>query len=319
MVVLTRLVVGLSMMMMAEGEEAKRSFPLSKTNPLNFNEPFFYAEVPASKLVEAGSGFNCKIPEVSSLFAREEARSEDASRALEADALLDYGRAEAERHRAEGIIYRPELERYALGDCFRARKKCGSESEWGRETLGMAYLNATESGYDYALLEELIDAYRERHDAPIPAADTLVIHLRLGDVIRLSRLPADYLLVCSGPAYRNHTQVKSVYEYLYDAKKTNLTTVVLVGGSHTTLELDDDSWFYALAIKRAFEVAGYDTSLRLEPRPDEDFIYMSRAKNFIQGAGGYSYYASKLAEMNGGKIWGRRYYHERLRPPAKDT
>ena len=159
----------------------------------------------------------------------------------------------------------------------------------------------------YDILQRVISEYRQRHFVPTPPSDALVIHLRLGDVVSKAPVPVDYLLVCSGPAAHYHTQIKSLYELLRDAKKVGKSRLILVGGSHLSMGPQDPSWLYAVAIRRAFEIAGYDVSLHLDPTPDEDFIYLSLAKSLITGAGGYSRYAAKLVEQNGGKVFGRRF------------
>ena len=271
--------------------------PLS-VPPLNFEE---------SPLV-AAEGYNCNVPRPEDLMF-DVSRGAKALEDLSVDGLVKAGQRLAEGVAASKRRYEPELSSYALGDCIKARVKCGSDAAWGHETLAAAYLNRTTSKYDYKAVLELIDEFRARRFVTEPPTDALVIHLRLGDVIKDA--PDDSverLFVCSGAAKLHHTFVKSVFELLYDAKHfANKTRVILVGGSHHALEPDDPSWFYALGIQHAFEVAGYDVSLRLSPYADDDFTFMSYATTFGGGTGGYSRIIAKLAELRGGKVVGRRF------------
>ena len=256
-------------------------------------------------MVGAGSSFPCFVPRPEDLMFDSERGG--AARELSVEALVRSGERLALEASFAKRRYEPELMDYRLGDCIKLKKKCGSDSDWGRETLAAAYARRANRSHDFDLAARLVDEYRLRRFVPKPPTEALVVHLRLGDVVRGSELPASVLLVCSGPAVKNHTVVKSVYELLADAKRANTSRVILVGGSHTPLEPDDPSWFYALATHYAFQLAGYDASLRLETNPDDDFAFMSFANKFDVGCGGYSRIIAMHVEQRGGTIVGRRF------------
>jgi len=271
-------------------------------NPKNYTElQYFGVEL---ELVEE---FFCEVPVASAL------RIDETNASLAAKELLD---AATEAVVVANLTYEPELKNYALGDCFngvKVDKKCGTLEKWGRDTLAVDYADAKKENpvpkRDYATLQKVMDAFLERHPAlEIPPKDALVVHLRLGDVITRSPVPVDYLVVCSGPASNYHTLVKSAYEYLYDAKRSGKTHVVLVAGSHHSMDPYDPSWRYALAVKLAFERAGYHpVELRLKPQPDEDFLYLAHARNFIEGTGGYSKYVAQFVKRHHGAVFGRHF------------
>ena len=261
-------------------------------------EPPDFGDIP---LVVATNGFQCEIPAPESLMFSA-AQGGNASD-LSVSRLVAYAEGLAQRAAASGSRYEPTMMRYALGDCIKLFVKCSGPGE----TLAAQYAKRANRSNDFVVAAEIVDEYRGNHFVPKPPEHALVIHLRLGDVIRGSPVSPKVLLVCSGPAIHHHTIVKSVYELLADAKATNKSRVILVAGSHTTLEPNDPSWFYTLAIHYAFQVAGYDVSLRLEPYPDDDFTYMSYATTFDVGTGGYSRIIASLVELRGGTIVGRRF------------
>mmetsp|Transcript_3425 Transcript_3425/g.10484 ORF Transcript_3425/g.10484 Transcript_3425/m.10484 type:complete len:290 (-) Transcript_3425:228-1097(-) len=271
-------------------------------NSIALDDAFYKKALP---LIEAGGEFRCKIPAPEKLVY---ATAENATAQLEA--LSVRGVIEAGKQWAveKTGVYTPQMLNYALGDCFKGLRKCGTREKWQRETLAADLYNSTTEKHDYRTLMRLMDSFKRRHNVPTPPKDALVVHLRLGDVVRESPKGVEELLVCAGPAKGMHTQLKSVFELLYDARySTNLSKVVLVGGSHTALEREDPSWFYAFAIQAAYEAAGYNVSLQLDPYPDEDFIFMSHASTFDSGCGGYSRFAGQVVERRGGRVVGRRF------------
>ena len=271
--------------------------------------------------VPAPGGFDCKIP-------RPESLSPNAT--INVSAVLEYADYGASVAIEKSLVYRPEHEWYVLGDCVKLLKRCGRDED----SLAWKYAQrARGKKEDYKLLLDLIETYREAQRVEIPPSDAMVIHLRLGDIIRNSPSTVHHLLVCSGVAGGNHSILKSAFEYLYDAKKVFFPAsssendaiynpsvseegipprrIILVGGSHTKLSPADPSWAYALGIKYTLEAAGYDVTLRLEPRPDDDFVFLSHATIFDQGAGGYSRFAGNMVKLRGGTVIGRRFIEMR--------
>jgi len=266
------------------------------------DEKYFAEALP---LIGSGGNLGCRVPAPDTLVYKQAENATEQLQALSVAGVVEAGKRAVAGNRK---TYAPRLEGYSLGDCFKKlSNKCGTEERWKRETLSSNLVNATQKHEDYVTLMRLMDSFKERHGVPTPPTDALVVHLRLGDDIRASSRTVEQLLVCAGPnTHSHHTQIKSVFELLYDARyAANLSRVVLVGGSHTRLRRNDPSWFYAFAIKAAFEAAGYNVSLQLEPYPDEDFIYMSHASTFDSSVGGYSRFLSLIVKRRGGRVVGR--------------
>ena len=264
----------------------------SELDATGYRVPELFVEVDGAYFGNAtmiASGLGCDVPEFRNF--------------LSVQKILVAAKREAEDVVRSKRQYDPHLSMYALGDCVKLLRKCKSH----QDTLAFMYEKQSTTTNNYTLLLDLIETYRSKTFVPLPPENALVVHLRLGDVIRDAVDSVEKLLICSGPAKNNHTALKSVYELLHDANQTNLRRVILVAGSHTKLKPTDPSWFYALGIKYAYQAAGYDVTLRLAPYPDEDFIFMSFARTFDPGCGGYSRFAANIVEQRGGTVVGRRF------------
>jgi hypothetical protein len=149
-----------------------------------------------------------------------------------------------------------------------------------------------------------------------PDPSTLVIHLRLGDIVEKAKENVTGILKFGadpGWRVRNFPKaLKSVSELLaniYEASSTNnITKVHIVGGSHYPA-MYEKSRVYANCIHQAILAAGYgDTRLDIEGRSSEhDFFYVSHAKQLVVSAGGFSNVMGQLAERRGGTIIGRNF------------
>ena len=153
-----------------------------------------------------------------------------------------------------------------------------------------------------------------------PEPTSLVIHLRLGDMVDEAAADVQTMLIRGADPggvavkfYPNST--KSVPELLANAAMANVSTVHLVGGGcwrRVRSENQDDncikSTIYARCVLRAFEHRGYSTTLSMDgENADEDFYFMTHAKHFIETSGGFSRLAANLVERQGGTVYGRRF------------
>ena len=150
-----------------------------------------------------------------------------------------------------------------------------------------------------------------------PEPTSLVIHLRLGDMVDTAAADVQTMLISGADpgssAVRNYpNSIKSVPELLADAAVANVTTVHIVGGGCWRFKRTKGdcikSTIYAQCVLRAFEHQGYTTTLSMDgENADEDFYFMAHAKHFIETAGGFSRLASNLVERQGGTVYGRRF------------
>jgi len=150
-----------------------------------------------------------------------------------------------------------------------------------------------------------------------PETNSLVIHLRLGDMVDMSHADVQTMLLSganpgAGAARKWPNSIKSVHELLADSAMANVTTVHIVGGGcwrtrHTGSECIKSSG-YARCVGRAFEHQGYNTTLSIDgENADQDFYFMAHAKHFIETSGGFSKIVAQLVTKQGGTVYGRRF------------
>ena len=59
---------------------------------------------------------------------------------------------------------------------------------------------------------------------------------------------------------------------------------------------------YIRGVRDFFVEKGFTVDLRLGRQPDDDVVYMSRAKHFIQGGGGFSIVIAGIVRELGGQV-----------------
>jgi hypothetical protein len=160
------------------------------------------------------------------------------------------------------------------------------------------------------VVEEIFQLHKQDPSFTVPAADELVIHLRLGDVIERSDSEVETMLMKGADPGHNKnfkTAIKSIREYLANIQESGLDKVVIRGGTHKT-KYYEKSRVYAGCLKEAIGNAGYHVSMEVEGNtPDQDFYYMSHATKVIVSTGGYSRLIGRMAERGGGIIVGRTF------------
>jgi len=213
---------------------------------------------------------------------------------------------------------------YRLGDCVKLCKGCpepdsrisGPLAHWtlSGEYSDLACTNDTKHKKDEDLLEVIL---RKRDGKPgfvKPHPGALLIHLRLGDKIDLSKADTYTLLQDGGPAYGRNTprEIKSVYEYLANIVESRVPTdpgVMLRGGSHFP-QYYVKSKTYAYCLEEAISKAGYRVHLEMDvgaSNADYDFYFLSHAKKIIVGTGGFSRFIGHFVLRHGGIVFGRMF------------
>lgn len=195
---------------------------------------------------------------------------------------------------------------YRLGDTFHFQN---SDYDWYLKYFGYQYELFPESfggrlvkyiidlgripetmGEDFDnLLLNMIQTYNKEIQ---PKNTELVIHCRVGDVIEESthtvdehlRLPlmADHYLI-SPTVY---VKPLSYYEKMLHEHFVDIQNVRLVAGG--VARSGPKSKEYINKLTAWFESKGLSVKSTMGGDPDEDFVYMCRAKNFICGGGGFT-------------------------------
>lgn len=186
-------------------------------------------------------------------------------------------------------------------------------------SLASMYMNTTDDEMNFGVLVSLVDAW----DSQIaPPSDAVVVHVRTGDVLEYcwftvcpalaieTLLNLEYM-VCTGifaGAFGNMTTRSCYVKNLayYAAQLSSLPRsvkrVVLVAASHYELRQTGfpRSTEYLRRLSDFFRGRGFIVDMRLGQPPDDDFVYMSRARYFIQSGGGFSILVSNVVlRLNG--------------------
>jgi len=60
---------------------------------------------------------------------------------------------------------------------------------------------------------------------------------------------------------------------------------------------------YRTRLVQYFKDHGFDATARPEHLPDEDFLYMTKAKFFVPGGGGFSRMIKEICRIHGGQVF----------------
>ncbi len=131
------------------------------------------------------------------------------------------------------------------------------------------------------------------------SSDT-VLHIRGGDTItNASKQWHEYTGFNSNNNRRIYVFPKDYYKKIIAKLKVGTQITIVVSTVHWTKAYDENIK-YINYVYDFFKKSGFNMSLRLnQGTPDEDLVFMSNTKIFIQGGGGYSSLISKLVEKNG--------------------
>ena len=201
-----------------------------------------------------------------------------------------------------------ETEMYRLGDMInnkgggRERKGLGFDYHIKHfpNSIATEYMLKTEKAKDF---NTLLDITNKRQPKFYPD-DTIVIHLRIGDVIdetdvSLDDILTDYTKFSNGLQY-----VKPIkyYTNLIDTiHNYKIKKILLIGGFHRKGN-HDKSLQYVNHIKQHFENNGFKCTTRINKNTDEDFLIMCNSKYFVPSGGGFSSIIKQLVILKGGTV-----------------
>jgi hypothetical protein len=202
---------------------------------------------------------------------------------------------------------------YRLGDLVKDKKWRTPEMlEWlsvnAPDSIAAKYLSKTEAENDYGVLLEIING--EEYKMEIPKKNELIVHLRIGDIFGYYLDDDIDDILCCKENLKFLDGVNDVwslrsYNY-YDAVFKNIPTeldrVVIVCGLHTinSSDVNSHSYEYLYKISEYIRKKGYEVEIRYDNNADTDFVYMSNAKYFVMGTGGFSALVSEMVKKNRG-------------------
>ena len=142
----------------------------------------------------------------------------------------------------------------------------------------------------------------------IPSQNTVVVHVRLSDV--LTRDDCWALPPCRHIKGRVYA-----YPFLwYDTVVLDIRNafrqgtspkIEIIGFAYHLINAENirRSEDYRAKMVEYFKKRGFSASERPDSLPDDDFLYMTRAKFFVPGGGGFSRMIARFSEGHGGRIF----------------
>lgn len=169
------------------------------------------------------------------------------------------------------------------------------------------------------IFRNVVQERHHTHAQEGPGPTDVVIHIRIGDVVDHSHHSVRELLeeprAFYPDAYVQTVYVKpySYYDNVIPDSVVEGATVHLVGGTHAGFSkvalprLPIKSCMYVQALQEYFltQRKARNVKLRLGQTPDDDVLFITQSKQFVQGGGGFSRVMGDLVQGFGGTVMGR--------------
>ena len=225
--------------------------------------------------------------------------------------------------RSKYIINNSSWYKYRLGDMFQSvfRRDDGkSNYSYHKyafpDSIAVEYMDkARYIESNYSLLIEILDNRTKLFmdkDILNELDETLVVHLRTGDVIENTPYTPYQILTSNFPIFTKEIS-KRLNKYVRDlmwyewkikqiSKFKNLKKALIITGFHKGTEFERSIKYIAL-ITKLFEFNGFNISLRINKNPDNDFIIMCNSKYFLKSGGGFSNVIYRIVQEKGGQTF----------------
>lgn len=180
-------------------------------------------------------------------------------------------------------------------------------------SIATEYLHRTIVPDDFDTLARIV---RDRSNVALPRSDTIVVHLRLGDVVLApaSELWETVELIGPVDGTKYYVKPRSYYERILPLLPSNVSTVVLVGFALHDLKgtifsgkrdpHETRSAEYRQLVQAWFESKGFIVKNREDQTPDDDLVFMSNAEFYVYSGGGFSRIVGECVKRLGGKVFG---------------
>lgn len=192
------------------------------------------------------------------------------------------------------------------------------KEQYADTTLVNRYFSVTNVVRDYDVLQQEVDLTKHLFEG-LPGDDTLVIHLRLGDVIEDSPYTVEQHLAESlehhGGVGHYYVKPLSYFEDIVKASNAyGIKKVILVGDTthqcyvpssdkYVANRSDAKSLEYATKVLDYFSKQNLDISCYINGNPDYWFSFLCSSKYFAPSGGGYSLLAGAMSSMSGGIVY----------------
>ena len=190
---------------------------------------------------------------------------------------------------------------YRLGDCVKLNRAC----HYPFPSLAGQYASA--SGGNHSNIKLLTDLVKKMK-CPRPPPESMVIHLRLGDVIEKSTAPVTQMLsIGAKAAHGPHSnfEIKSFPDIHAKARKVNVSLISLVAGSHFSEYAGaraKKSHAYFACIAELLRMENFSVLPVLHLDPDQSFCYAVHARYIVLGVGGFSRLIGRVATNLGNSV-----------------
>lgn len=215
---------------------------------------------------------------------------------------------------------------YRLSDTICAKWKAQKDRDYHvkyyPKSLVAHYFDLTTKFNDFDVLAQLVESQRYRVVDQLKK-DTIVIHLRLGDVFNMSKRAVDEHLekvILYKSTTRDILYIQPASYFLEKLKPYAQTKVQFVFGSHKP-DIDfTKSWEYLDKLTKILQKHGYTCQRKhasMTNDPDLDFLYLCHAPNLVVSGGGFSHLAKKINGMIKSQSTSSPPPAKRLRKPNK--
>eukprot|EP00941_MAST-03F_sp_MAST-3F-sp1_P000921 g921.t1 len=236
----------------------------------------------------------------------------------------DYRLGDVILKRVYRTYYTPRYERWYPGSIASQFLKEYPHSlpwECDAENCETTQKSCTECYLDSFPDEEVFALSKISKNFAIPDENTLVVHMRLGDVFAnpdqiIGTLdPVEVFetglthtcLECPREDVTNYVKDKKYYDSIPYIEGIKRITFIGSYIHHETAETKRSSLQYVEIMRDYFQKRYPNIPIvwRANGRstPDSDFAYISNAKHYIKGGGGFSKLVGKIVKTNGGNVY----------------
>jgi hypothetical protein len=183
------------------------------------------------------------------------------------------------------------------------------------DSIAAQYLKKTKRINDINVLSDIVDEFATKHETPLPAADVMVMHLRVGDVIDGTDVPVReffnrrvnsyFALFGIEPEGWSPVYVRCLESFDRALKKTKelgFHKIALVYGFHIGYSVKKSRQYLA-GLRNYAHSQGFEVEMITHGDADVSFAYACNAKHFIPGGGGYSKLISKVVRHKGHSVY----------------
>jgi hypothetical protein len=212
---------------------------------------------------------------------------------------------------------------YRLGDLVILGNSSISDimmREGKEKTIGYKYITHATSNntyWNFEYLNELIDDYISQEDLELAGESELVVHLRMGDVLRITEDELGSVINAIKSAYTESNSRSIVIVTAYHMPITRKTTHNERDFKVMKVMIDDSNYVLDKLLHQ-LNIYGIPVTLR-SGDIDSDFCYLCRAKNLLITRGRFSLLAGVCNPNNVYTVWDSRISIDNLHMIRKSS